>query len=272
MLNLKRRTKPGQCRAMRCTEADLGEGFCERHLEEGRQIVAAERAPVNIDRAAPNVVGKDPVEAAGLQAGFAETSQTEIVPQDAFKQEIESHVASLAETLELIPEFSIVSNDDMNYANELLAWVKIRAKSLEARRKEISQPLNAVLRTYNGWFKKPLDALKVAEAQLKNKIAEALAATKRAQDEALAAVADTGGAVAGEVLAVAHGQELIDQPDNVSIQEDIDFEIVDEKVVPRAFCKPDLAMLKAYGKAYGVAAEVPGVRFFKTRIVKQRAK
>jgi hypothetical protein len=272
-LNVKRKTKPGQCRAMRCKEPDNGSGFCARHEPEA----LAQGLIVPITAVGPKhepTTAKDPVEAAGLVAGFAHVAaEAEIVPAPAVQIEARQSRESIQETLEGLDDLVIASDDDMSYANELLGYVKTQYKALEERRKSVSKPLNDVLKTYNSWFKPVTDLLKSAEQMLKAKIADATAAARKAQDEALARVAEAeaGGEAGGEVLAVAHGRDIVHTPDNVSIREVWDCEIVDPDAVPHAFCDPNVQRLLAYVNAFGAKAEVAGVKFFKKQIVTQRA-
>lgn len=260
----KKKTKQGQCCAMRCKEVAGVTGFCDRHLTEHEYEQTGEAAPPR---------SKDPVEAAGMRAGLAYV-QAEI-DRDAIavevKAEVEQHTGSIQELVTDLPLFQIQNDSDMSFANELLGEIKDKIKGLEERRKTVSKPLNDALRTYNGWFKKPLDALKTAEQTLKAKISDALITARKAQDVALAAIEASGGEAATEVLAVAHGQQLVKQPDNISIREVWAVEILDSNAVPRAFCDPNLDRLKAYAQATNGAEPVAGVRFFKEQIVGQRA-
>lgn len=273
-LNIKQRTKTGQCRAMRCKGVDLGQGFCERHIqpatEQGLLVISDAPASVSV-----TLTAKDPVEAAGLQAGLEAISTpppAEITPAASVQVEVEEYKGSISEYLDGLDAFVITSDDDMAYANELLIYVKSQYKTLEDRRKSVSKPLNDVLKTYNAWFKPALTALKDAETLLKQKIAEATATARRAQDEALKLVEASQGEGPAEVLAIAHGRDVVHVPDNVSIREVWDCEVVDPDLVPRAFCDPNPQRLLAYVNAFGAQAEVAGVKFFKKQIVTQRSK
>ena len=293
-LNVKQRTKQGQCRAMRCKSIDLGEGFCEKHSEQAREQGLTRQVTVQDDKVyaggteigtvaevhvsgaqLPLSLSKDPVEAAGLVAGIeaVETPLPAVIaPSPSVEIEVAEYQGSISEYLDGIDQLMIASDEDMAYANDLLSYVKAQHKTLEERRKTVSKPLNDVLKTYNAWFKPALTALKNAETLLKQKIADATAAARKAQDEALTAIAESGGDTSAEVLSVAHGRDVVHTPDNVSIREMWDCEVTDPDLVPRAFCDPNPQRLLAYVNTFGAQAEVAGVKFFKKQIVTQRAK
>jgi len=264
---------------MRCKGADLGQGFCERHIqpatEQGLLVISdacVVDAPATVSVA---LTVKDPVEAAGLQAGIEAISTpppTEIAPAASVQVEVEEYMAELVAYLDGLENLVIQTDEDMAYANDVLAYVKSQYKEREERRKKISKPLNDVLKIYNSWFKPSLTFLKDKEKLLKQKIAEATAAARKAQDEALKQIEVSQGAGSAEVLAVAHGRDVVHVPDNVSIREVWDCEIVDPDLVPRAFCDPNPQRLLAYVNAFGAQAEVAGVKFFKKQIVTQRSR
>lgn len=249
-INLKKTIKPGQCAAMRCTGVSTDNGLCVRHMD----------AEINSDEPA-----SDPE---------AKTLSTAIMVSPETQQRVQTTLAQrsleIQEMVETIPLFEITTNDDMAFANASLEEIKASAKTLEADRTSVTKPLNEALRGINAWFKPVAKLYEKAEVLWKEKIAAVLIEQKRVQDEALALVAEAPGEVATEVLAVAHGQELVEQPSNISIRTDWDFEITDESQIPRAFCTPDRAKIKAYVHAFREAAVVPGVRFFTTQIVGQR--
>jgi len=247
-MNLKKTIKPGQCRAMRCVEPDAGAGLCARHAQENEASYPDHVVPIGAPVATP------------------------ATDEDRVKESLAARSVSIAETLECLPAYEIQSQEDMEYANTLLGEIKTLAKALESERTAVTKPINAALKGINGWFKPVAELYAQAEKILKEKIAEAVASTMQAQDEALALIASVDGESPCEVLALAHGEALIDLPDNVSVREEIDFEIEDAALVPRKFCVPDTRLLKAYGQALGISAVVPGVRYFTKRVVTQRSK
>ena len=242
-LKLSKTAKPGFCPAKRCKERTVGGALCARHAVE---------APT--EDPAPATLG------AALLA-----------PSPSTQNEIQRESATAGEALDLIRGMVIVSNDDMDLANGLLRGAKDKIRALEAKRTNVTGPLNKALRELNSWFKPVIESYHQAEVILKSKISDALRATQAAQDEALARVAAAGGAEDADVLAVAHGGSLIEQPDNISVRTVWKFEIVDANLVPREFCCPDTQKIGALVADTCGAAVIPGVRAYSEDVVISRS-
>ena len=266
-MNLKKKTKPGQCHAMRCKEADSGSGFCSRHAA----LVTT-----------PTISTGDSIYDAGMNAGIAYVVSEEIevtasedgitIPRETIaviKARIEDEARDVPDLVNGLDAIEISSDEEMAMVNEHLELIKKKKAAIDEPRKILAGPLDKILKLFNSWVRPATKALDNGEKILKAKISEALITARRAQDEALKEIEASGGEAVAEVLAVAHGQQLIQQPDNVSIIEKWDLEIVDPAAVPREFCNPDPVRLRAHAVATGGAA-VAGVRFFKKQIVTQR--
>ena len=91
-------------------------------------------------------------------------------------------VAALAE----LDSFAVANDDDATFAADLIREVKGKHRQLDDRRKEVTGPLNATVKTINGWFKPALDALETAERRLKSQVAMFVQERERQTREALA--------------------------------------------------------------------------------------
>lgn len=239
-MKLKKKIKLGICAAMRCKDPADESGFCPKHRAEAEAESAD--APV-------------PVPEAPIERFDADKAEAEAV-----FRELES--------------LTIATDADMEFANEILAQIKDKAKAVKADRDSIAKPLIAAKKALDAKVKPVLDAYDRAERIIKAKIAEALAKTRAEQDRALTAVEQTtaeGAPLAGEVLAVAHGAGLVDQPANISVRDSWDVEIVDPDAVPRKFCSPDEPRIRAFVKATEGKEAVPGVRIIPKAVVSQRS-
>lgn len=153
------------------------------------------------------------------------------------RTETSAYRKDVDEALPEIREFSILNDDDKNFAADLLRDVKDKHKIVESRRKEITVPLNAALRSVNDLFKPVLRALEESERLLKGKIVEYVEKKDTERRAALLEASQTKSAAkATEALTKA---EITSAPEGVNIRYRWVFEVTDPDQVPRWFCSPD---------------------------------
>lgn len=180
-------------------------------------------------------------------------------------------------TQEYIPELELLEVDDdegMSLANTLLKEVKRRHKTIEAAKKRILDPLNQARTEVMGLFNPPLKLLKGFEQQIKDKIARAVEASYQEQQKALTEAADASmrgdTEAAVEAMTRASQAELSAQP-GLSLRHTWDFEIVDEKKIPREYLVIDASAIKAAIKASDGKVEIPGIEPVRKTSVASRA-
>lgn len=255
-MNIKKQPKPNQCPAMRCIEPTDGGKFCPRHQAQ----VDRELGPgVEIS------IIEDPhtIVTASTQAQVFEGMATRKAEQA--KSLAEEHVQALA-------DFVITSEDDMALANGLLLEAKNQAKAIDVERKSWTDPLNAQIKRLNAMYQPVIKLWGQVEGILKTKIADAVRATQQAQDEALTMIAESGGEVVGEVLAVAHGQELVEPPSNISIRQEWDVKIVDIDLIPIGYMQPNFELIQRVVRQSNGAVTIPGVEVIERDVVIARSK
>lgn len=173
------------------------------------------------------------------------------------------------QSLPAIREMRIESKEDQEFAAEILREVKATARAIEDKRKTIVDPLNKALKATNDLFRPISDALKAAERELKQKIADYLIAGE-ARNQALlqtAASAETSE----EAMRALAKHEPVEAPTGVSMRFTWTFEVVDEARVPREYLCVDEAKVKQLIKnADGRLPKVAGIRFQKVPIVASR--
>jgi hypothetical protein len=193
------------------------------------------------------------------------TIVVEVGPEpDQFSTEL-TEVNGVLDSLALL---QIRDQEDLDAANGYLEQVKDEHRRIKADRDAIARPARQAIEELDKRVQPVLKAYQAAEKILKDKISFALAATQQAQDRALEAVGE--GARDSDVLAVAHGENLLETPDNVSVIKAWGFEITDPEQVPREFCEPDTKRIRAYIGAKKGQVEIPGVRVFQEDQVRQR--
>ena len=170
-------------------------------------------------------------------------------------------VAALAE----LDSFAVANDDDATFAADLIREVKGKHRQLDDRRKEVTGPLNATVKTINGWFKPALDALETAERRLKSQVAMFVQERERQTREALAAVAAaTDANEATKALAEAQTPAFL--PQGVSARMIWRWRVTDANAVPRSFCAPDAQLieneLRGAVKSGSSPPTIDGIEFF----------
>ena len=182
--------------------------------------------------------------------------------------EVEQERAFTQESLQLARTIRVTSPEAFAMASEVLKDVKARWKRLDERKKEITGPLQDALRSVTALFSGPLGDLNAVELHLKSEVGRYTLETEQARRDAMAKAA--AEYAAGQTPLIS---DVPDRPEakGVSVREVTDWEITDPERVPRQFCSPDDAKIKAHLAAGGLEA-IPGVRFFRTSSVTVRAK
>ena len=156
-------------------------------------------------------------------------------------------------------DFAITSQDDLQFASDMLADVKKRARDLESKKKEATDPINKALGAIRSWFKPALDAYASIEVDLKSKISAYLHQQEEEKMRLLAAAGEQSGEDARATM-----MELASRSGEVAgvqARKIWSVEVVDAALVPREFMKVDESALLAHARETG-GEEVPGVRFF----------
>lgn len=201
--------------------------------------------------------------------------KTEAAPTESHDQIAKQESESALEVLATVKGFKVHTRDDLELAAEVLADVKGRAKRIEAREKEITAPLNAALKSARALFRPAREALAEIEALIKSQIGAFTADEERRNREALAAAA--AAHAQGDARGTQEALGMVATTKNVSgltTYQKWDFEIVDERALPREFLTANVTLIKEHAShATGGAEPTPiaGVRFFPRMVVASRA-
>lgn len=241
-INFSAASKPGECAAKRCPETDITDvvvdgrtlKLCARHIEACK--ASGQIAP------GASVVVREPetIVVAGYEAELA-----------AATQEATSDLVQAK-------GFRIETQDDVNSVATVLQAVHGRINELEARRTEITKPMNTALRSVNDLFRPPMDALREISSLLKAEVkrfeAESAERNKKAMEEAARLVA------AGKDPAPAlSGVALVANADGLTMRKTWKWRITDEALIPRAFLCVDEAKLKAL---VTIRPDIAGIEWF----------
>jgi hypothetical protein len=234
--------------------------LCPNHLEKAKREIryVSGVGPVSGEPTPPEPKPADP--------------EFSMVPAGT-QAELQTEAAEAQDALEMIREFEINDQEDYDFANEALGDAKRAWKDLEAKKKEVTKPLNMVLKTIRSWFKPAQDHYLEAEKILKAKLAEAHRKAAEEQDRALAEAkqahdhGDAGG-VRKAMLQAANVE--IQQADNVTIMDRWCFEVTDARKLPIEYLCPDMVAIQETVKLLKDETRIPGVRVYKEQTVIRR--
>jgi hypothetical protein len=181
------------------------------------------------------------------------------------QQEASAQFATAVEWSALLQSFTISTDEQQEQVAGVLRDVKARYRAIEERRKEITGPLNAALKSVNDLFRPPREKFEALERVLKSKITAYLDQKARANTAALqaASVASTPEQAQQSLATVAP----VAPPEGVSVRHVWKFEVTDPDAVPRQYCSPDG---KKIGAVDPTTTAIPGVRFFQEPVVSSR--
>jgi predicted DNA-binding protein len=164
---------------------------------------------------------------------------------------------------EAFEALGIESQEDIDFANELLRDVKARWDHVEARRTAITKPLNEALVQANATFRPALTLFKQCETILKKKVADGIVHLRRVQTESLRLMAKQSAA--GDMEAArATMLRMPDArlPERTSIREVWDFELVDFQQVPPDYLITVVDAEKVSRAVASGVRQIPGFRIY----------
>jgi hypothetical protein len=257
-MQIKQGTKPGQCDAMRCKDPATMQ-------IDGK---AWGRTAVHV---CPRHYGQ------AISAGMIEASAPAVidVPHETPEALPQTEAAEAeAEALAVVSEaraFVISTQEEIDFAGEILGEIKAKAKDLDEREKAITRPLNDALKAARALFKPAKTHLEEAEALIKKAIARFHDETAERHRIAMheASLAHAAGDRQAAELALSTVATL-EGVEGVRASRVWDFEIMNADEIPRAFLVPDAVAIRAHMRRIvemGETPEIPGVRFYQeTRI------
>lgn len=194
--------------------------------------------------------------------------------QIAITLKVKQEALASKQLYEKVQAFVIHDQQGIDIAAAIVKDVKLRWKEIEAKRKEITKPLQAALKSVQALFKEPLDYYASVEGLLKEKIVDAQTRARAAQDAAMQAVQQAHQA--GNWQQTSLAMELVQgaditTPAGIQARSSWDFEVVDAAQVPSQFWQINTAALGAFVRETKGTVAIPGVRVFEVQSVAVRA-
>jgi len=173
-------------------------------------------------------------------------------------------------------QMEIDTQEDLEFAAQILAETKGKIKQLETMRKQATEPLRQTLEVIRGWFRPTISMLKKAEGILKSNIAAAHRRSEEKQQKALehAAAASMSGdrETAADAMQQASSSELRGVG-GLSFRETWDYEVTDLQQVPPEYLITSVndTLVRSALQHHKGSTNIPGIRVFKKTGVSSRS-
>lgn len=183
-------------------------------------------------------------------------------------------VTTLGQFRGMLEALQVVDSSSVQLAADCLVDLQSELKSIESMKKSALGPLRESEQQIRGWFRPVENALEELVSLIKSKIAkydlDARDLQRKAFAEASAAHAAGDNVAARDALQVSNEHAAKRKAKGASTREVWRAEIVDAGAVPREWCIPDEARIKAMARGCPAAAEptpIPGVQFIRESVV-----
>lgn len=197
-------------------------------------------------------------------ASPAEPKSLVVSVKTSEKVEIATKKAYYDLLTEEIKKLVIEDDEDFEYVSGVLLEVKRYDKEIEARKKLVTDPLNAALRELRTWFQPIQKVLSNNEAILKKKIGDYKLLKEKQQEEQMRKIAEASKAGDFEGAYMV-SQNLVELPvaKGISTTRKWDYKVTDLSLVPREYLTLDHDVVKKHIKEAGKdqPADIPGVVF-----------
>ena len=206
-------------------------------------------------------------------------------------EDVQVLVAQAEGDMVLAQRFTIASNDNYVQAGEILKTVKGRYQEIEAKRKEMTSPLDEAKRRIMDFFRQPLEQLSNAERQIKSAMLTFMQEQeriRREQEERLQALArvererldkltsekvsqaleegnfEKAGEILDTVAEVAVPTVQLEKPkvQGIKMVTRWKYRIIDESLIPREYLIPNEKLLASMAIAAKGATKIAGVEFY----------
>ncbi len=186
-------------------------------------------------------------------------------------REIEPVEQETSQINQLLADYQIETQEDLDWSNRLLKHTKANLKGLEEKRKSITAPIKEGIKRIEDLFRPATTQLAESERILKLKIGEYVASQERARRATMQASA----------IQYANGgtpTEIIPEPpkaEGLTVRNVWDFRVTDLALVPREYLSVSESKIRAARDMYlqdgnAVPPAIPGIEFFQTQQVSVR--
>lgn len=155
-------------------------------------------------------------------------------------------------------EMGVGSAAEEVVAAEVMKALHAEVKALEAKRREITDPLNAALKSVSALFQEPLGHLARAKTRVQTALAEYRTRLENEKMALLDAALDSGSSDVQRLSLVAATAPATTLQ-GVRETTDYEVEVVDASLVPEAFKVVDLMAVRKAVKAAAGQIQIPGV-------------
>lgn len=255
--------KADQCDVSRCNEPP--------EYRIGAELVTYKRGV--------HLCGKHALKAVdefGFDPAGAETIDLAAPPAGESPEALaERETAEAEAVLEQLEGYTIDTQEDLDFAAEVIAEVKGKWKALDEAEKAITKPMNAALKAARDLFRKPKGFYAQIEKTLKDSVKtwhlEEEARHKQAMLDA--AEAHEAGDEQGRQQALAR-VGTVAQVDGLRAYTKYQAVIEDESLIPREYLMPNMKLIKEAGshaRSEEQLPKIPGIKWVPDAVVSSRS-
>jgi hypothetical protein len=296
LLNIKKKIKPDTCAVMRCKSQAVATTDARQVYPDRQQDAAmlplcafhlnAMQAALHGPAQMPAVL--QPSEQTGALIASAQGSlQTDgdvqadegvqamlaVLADRAVRDKVEGDLRKKEQTLITLRSLPIRDQRDIDSADSILRHVKAKLKWYKDEKIEARRPFNKQLERVSNWFNPAIEFYSEAERIVKARIRDGRAELEKARVVALQSV--QGAHQAGDMRTVQAMVQTASAaethlPKGMHQIEHYSFQINAPDLVPRDFCSPDPAKIRAHAQRYGTSLPIPGVTIWPDDTMVQR--
>lgn len=185
-------------------------------------------------------------------------------------KEAQALTADTQKALDYVRRMEVRTMPEAQHAVGVVREIKGEMAKADGLRRRWVDPLNAVVKDINGFFKDGTAHLDAAEEMGKDKIAACVIGLRGAADEVLRQVKEAvaaGDQPKADALMRKAAEIEPGKLEGVSFREEWDVEITDPAQIPAAYRVPDAKALKAAAKAAKGDPGIPGCKAVKRIVV-----
>jgi hypothetical protein len=183
--------------------------------------------------------------------------------------------AKIQAVVPLYRDFRIQNAEGHVWACAQLVEVKKQIKAFDEQKKTATQPMNQALKAIRSWFAAVETPLEALEKVLKDKIGVYEREERDKQTKALASASvafQAGDTQRGLAIMQAMPEAAVEKQAGVSSRTVVKFRIVNHALVPREYCAPVEALIRARVAVDKLGAAIPGVEVYEESEVRASTK
>lgn len=283
--NLKKHIREDKCAVMRCKAGaemtyDVRNAYpnvkgpislCTAHFVAISDCLGG--SPLSEQTEAVPAMAQHDANKVPAQADEGVQAMLAVLADRSVRDQADEDLRKRDETLMALRALPIRSQQDIDSADAILHDIKGRLKWYKDQKTAARRPFNEQLKRVSLWFDPAIEFYSEAEKAVKVRIRDGRAELDRERNAALQAAAQAhqaGDTQTVQAMVQAANTAETHLPKGMYQVERYSFQVNSPDMVPREFCSPDPAKIRAHAQRYGTTMPIPGVTIWPDDIMGQR--